>query len=137
MKKIIKLFIIVIGVFLITGCNSSRNLENISFKEYKNLIEKKEDFALEIMRTDCSACVAFKPKLEKFLKEYNLKIKVINTDDLTKEEYQELMDITNISGTPTILFYKNGKESSISTRIVGNVSTTKLIDKFKSAGLIK
>jgi membrane-associated protease RseP (regulator of RpoE activity) len=39
---------------------------------------------------------------------------------------------TGISGTPTVLFYNDGVEKTVSSRINGSVSVDKIISKFKA-----
>ena len=136
MKKFIYFSILCICLLLITGCGGNKYLKEISYKEYKNLIKNKETFILEIMRTDCSACKDFKPKLTDVVNDYKIEVKYINTDHLSKKEIDKLYDDTGISGTPTVIFYTKGTEETVSSRINGSVSEEKIISKFKAAGYI-
>lgn len=131
MKKI-KLVLLVIGIILLTGCSKS-NLKEISYKEYKNLIDSKESFILEVMREECTACKSFKPNLEAVIDKYNIEVKYINTDKLSDDELDEF----GISGTPTLIFYNDGVEETTASRLVGSVSQDKIIAKFKANGFIK
>ena len=131
MKKL-KFILVLVGVLLITGCSKS-NIKEISYNEYKNLIDNKETFILEVMREDCINCKNFKPKLNEVAKEYNIEVKAISTDNLSDEE----LDVFGISGTPTVIFYKDGKEETTAARIVGDTSKDKIIAKFKASGFIK
>lgn len=132
MKKF-KFVLMIIGVLIIvTGCSNSY-IHNITYKEYQKLIENKETFILEVMRDDCSACKSFKPNLEKVANDYKIEVKTINTSKLTEEQLEEF----GISGTPTVIFYIDGKEETKAARIVGSVSQDKIISKFKASGFIK
>lgn len=132
MKKF-KFILMIVGVLiLVTGCSKSY-IHNITYKEYQELIENKETFILEVMRNDCSACKSFKPNLEKVAKEYKIEIKTINTSKLTDKQLDEF----GISGTPTVIFYIDGKEETTASRIVGSVSQDKIISKFKASGFIE
>lgn len=135
MKKYLKFGIMLLTLFFITGC-SNNYLKEISYNEYKDLIKNKKTFILEVMRTNCSACINFKPKLQEVAEEYKIEIKYINTDNLTDEESDSLYLDTGISGTPTIIFYNEGIEITKSSRINGNVSKDKIISKFKTNGFI-
>lgn len=135
MKKFLKLTVVILCLFIFTGCGKSY-LKEISYNEYKDLLENKKTFILEIMRTDCSACINFKPKLEQVAEDYKLEIKYINTDHLSEDEYNDLFDETGISGTPTVIFYHDGVEETVASRINGSVSTDKIISKFKASGFI-
>lgn len=136
MKKLFKFGFILVIIILLTGCEKNY-MKEISYDEYKKLIENKENFILEIMRTDCSACISFKPKITQVAKDYQIEIKYINTDHLSKDEYDKLFDDTGISGTPTVIFYHDGIEKTVASRINGSVSVDKIISKFKANGFIE
>ena len=136
MKRFSKLFLIIMLVLMTTGCGH-KYLNEISYKKYHELLDNKETFILEIMQTDCPHCKKLKPKLEELANKYKIDIKVINTANLSKEENDKIHDETGISGTPTIIFYTNGVEEDIYTRVKGNVSSDKLLSKFKDNGIIK
>lgn len=136
MKRILKALVLMSLVFILTGCGKS-NLKEITYKEYKKLIDNKETFVVEIMRTSCSHCQDIKPKIEKLASTYDIEIKYINLDHLSKDDSDTLYDDLSISGTPTIIFYNKGEESSISTRIVGDKTESYILNKFKTNGFIK
>lgn len=137
MKKL-RLILLIICILVLTGCASSKGkLESITLNEYKKLIENKESFVVEQYGSSCVHCSSLKPKLQKFIKEYGLTVKTINLDKLTTEERKELESITGTLATPVIMFYKEGYEKSIATRIVGDVTYEKLINKFRDNGIIE
>ncbi len=136
MKKLMKLFLIIMFTFITTGC-SNKHFDEISYSEYHKLLDNKETFILEIMKTDCTHCKNLKPKLESVADKYDIDIKVIDTAHLSKDEVEKIYDETGISGTPTILFYIDGVEETTASRIKGNVSEEKLIEKFKDNGIIE
>ena len=136
MKKISKILLLVILVISITGCGN-KNLKEISYKEYKEMIDNKETFILEVMKTGCTYCEKLKPKLEKVAKEYNIEIKVINTAKLSDKDKEQFESDTSVTGTPTIIFYTDGNEETVASRINGNVSEEKLISKFKANNIIE
>ena len=88
-------------------------------------------------KTDCSACISFKPKITQVAEDYQIEIKYINTDHLSEEEYNNLFNETGISGTPTVIFYHDGVEETVASRINGSVSVDKIISKFKASGFIE
>lgn len=136
MKKVVKLGVLVICLLLLTGCQKDY-MKEISYKEYKELLENKETFILEIMRTDCSACINFKPKITEVANSYKIEVKFINTDHITDDEADTLFSETGVTGTPTVIFYKDGVEETVSSRINGSVSKDRIISKFKTNGFIK
>lgn len=132
-KKII--LIIWMGLCL-TGCVNS-SLEEISIPNYKSFIENKETFILYIGSTTCSSCETYKPKLEKILKEHGLTSKYINIEKISKEELGDLVALTSFTGTPTTIFYVEGKEETLLNRINGDVSEEVILEKLKNTKFIK
>lgn len=122
----------------ISGCsNTSGRFESITYQEYQKLIENKESFILEVMSSDCSHCQNLKPKLQSVIKEYGIVIKTINLEALSSEDYQALTKEIGTRSTPTIIFYEEGYETSVSTRILGDISKDKIIQKMKDNQIIK
>lgn len=136
MKRISKLFLVIALALITTGCGN-KYLKEINYKEYHKLLDNKQSFILEIMKTDCPYCEKLEPKLKEVANKYEIEIKVINTAHLSKKEVEKIYDETGISGTPTIIFYKDGVEETTASRINGNVSEEKLISKFKDNGIIE
>lgn len=136
MKRLFKVSLMLLVIFLLSGCQN-KYLKEINYDEYKELIENKETFILEVMSTDCSACKNFKPKLKEVTEEYKVEVKYINLDKLSEEDYKNLFTETGISGTPTIIFYQEGIEETKASRINGSVSKDKIISKFKANNIIK
>ena len=136
MRKLSKLLVIAILLLTVTGCGN-KYLKEISYKEYEKLINDKETFVLEVMKTGCTYCEKIKPKLEELTNKYKIEIKVINTANLSDKDKEKFDIETGVSGTPTIIFYNNGVEETVASRINGNVSQEKLISKFKANGFIK
>lgn len=130
--KNLKFFLLVIGILFLTGC-SKNYIKEIDYNQYKELISSNKTFILEVMRDDCINCKNFKPKLNEVAKEYNIEIMSISTDNLSDEE----LDVFGVSGTPTVIFYKNGKEETTAARIIGDTSKDKIVAKFKASGFIK
>lgn len=135
MKKVFKLFVLIIPLLLITGC--SKNITSITYSDLEKSLNNKETFILEIVQDGCSNCEEFTPRFEKVLSKYNIKVKQINLTKLSEEDNNKLNGLYNAGGTPTVIFITDGEEQSISRRIVGNVSEDKIISKLKIAGYIK
>lgn len=136
MKNIFKI-IVAICVIFISGC-SMNTIKEINYKDFNKLIENKETFILYIGSTSCHNCVDFGPKFEEILKENNIKnAKYIDLDKFSDEDKNKLNKIVNVSGTPTVVFIKNGQEESMTNRINGNVSKEKIISRLKSNDYIK
>lgn len=134
MKKIFLFLTILLGCFLLTGCSS---LKEINYSTLKEMLDNKESFILEVVQTDCSHCKEFSPRFDEVLKEYGLEAYKIDTQKLSKEEKKELDSIIYVSGTPTVVFIKNGEETETYNRISGAVSNEKIVKKLKQAGYIE
>ena len=70
------------------------------------------------------------------MKENNLKYVKLNLTNVSDAEYQKLSESYGVTGTPTVLFFKNGKELS-EYRISGDQTKDVLEKIFKKAGYIK
>ncbi|MDD6878903.1 MAG: thioredoxin family protein [bacterium] len=136
MKKIIKLSILLFTLILLTSCGKG-SLKEITYSDLEEKIKNEETFILEVVQDGCHNCESFTPKLKEIIKKYDINIVQINLTNLSEEDTNNLNNIFNVSGTPTVIFITNGKEESISKRIVGNVSKDKIISKFKKANYIK
>lgn len=136
MKKI--LVSLIIGLIFITGCftNTSKYTKPIelTYKKYNEKLENDESFAMLIWRTGCTHCEDFEPKLNKVIKNYDLEIYSINTEDLDDNEYAKLENKTFISGTPTLVIFENGKYK---TKLVGDKEEAEVINFLKQNNFIR
>lgn len=134
---IILLVIIIIGIILSIDKNDN-NFIKLTYNEILEKVNNKEDFVLCVSASECSHCMSYKPKLKKISNKYNIKIYYTDVDTLTKEEYNEFKDKFSFDGsTPTTIFFKEGEEKTTATRIEGDISMDKTIDKLKKNGFIK
>jgi predicted bacteriocin transport accessory protein len=130
---------LILLVMVLTGCNSTKEyLSQIYYNDLKNKIENKESFALYIGNKSCLHCKDFEPKFRGVVNEYKVTVFKIDTATLTTDEYQEVI-VGNIGevGTPTVVFFEKGVEKGTYSRIDGDVSKDKVIDKLKDNGYIK
>lgn len=120
--------------------NNNKNKSRLYSLDVYDVIEKinnNESFILLISQTNCSHCNSFKPKLEKISKEYKVDIYYIDYDLYSNYEKNLFKDAVSFDGsTPVTVFFKDGTEITTSNRIYGNVSSNKIISKFKSNGFI-
>ena len=137
LKKTIKFLLIGIFIVFLTGCgNSSNTITEIDYSKLEDLIDSKESFILEIVQTGCSHCEEFSPRFKAVLKTNDLTAYSLNLYNLTEEDTKKFSKLTtSVSGTPTVLFFENGKETS--NKISGAVSNEKLEEHLKDAGYIK
>ena len=136
--KYIKYLVLVIGIlFLFTGCDSSSNLKDLSYKELDSKLENKETFFFVVTQDGCSHCESFVPVLEKVLKEQNVVGYNLNLTNMSKEEDEQFSKIFEVDGTPTTIFVKDGQEVSLLQRINGEADEERIIQKLKNNDYIK
>lgn len=84
-------------------------LNQITYNDYKTMVESEEAFIVIIERSGCTYCIQYMPIVEEVAKEKNIPIYYIDTDTLTNDEFNELSSKNsylkrNEWGTPTTLF---------------------------------
>lgn len=114
------LLIVLIGIFSSKGTKAMEDVEypltlsgkaglnQITYSDYKNLVDNGEAFILIIERAGCGYCQMYMPIIEEIVKEKKISILYIDTDTLTEEEFNELSTKNaylkrNNWGTPTTL----------------------------------
>ncbi len=136
MKKLTIITVLIITL-LLTGCNNGGPISNVSYKNFAKKVENKDTFILEVVQTGCSNCAEFTPKFEEVLEEKGLEAYSINISDMSDEDYEKFNEDYAVDGTPTVIFFTKGKESSVLKRINGNRDKDYIIQKLESNGFIK
>ena len=134
-----KFFIFIVLLLLcVTGCGSNKlkGYDEINYDEYVKLKESNASFPLVIGRTGCSACAMFKETMTSFIEKYDIDVKYIDVSKLTKEESNMLASEINFDSTPTTIFFKNGKQTSVYYRIVGAATASDVVNSYKRMGYI-
>lgn len=139
---IIAILSIIVIAFIIAvaikGVDSNKYLINISYEELKEKLDKEESFVLYIGRKGCSACEAFNPKFKKIINEYKITTYYLDLATYEDNEIDYVQKNISFTGTPTVVFIVDGKDSlNNNTKIVGNVSEQKIIEKLKNREYIK
>ena len=129
-------FVIIIGGFIISSIFDNSYLKEIKYNEVVEKIDNKESFVLLLSQTTCSHCMDFKPKLARVAKKYKLEVYYLETDLLDEDTHNELEKIFSFKGTPTTVFVIDGEEKTAATRINGDTTEQKIINKLKSNGFI-
>lgn len=134
MKKF--LVLILFMVIFISGCGKRTTYDEISYNEFKKLVENKESFPLVIGSSTCSACSMFRPTMEAFIKKYNIDVKYIDISKLSEDENGEFSSNIGFKSTPTTVFFVDGKQTSVYDRIVGSETMTSVVESYKRMGYI-
>ncbi len=138
MKKFIYLNIFIVLSLLLVGCGNKSYLEEISYSKYKKMIDNKETFVIEVVQDGCSNCATFTPKFKEVLEENKFKAYSVNLTQLSQDDNKSFGKDTGVEGTPTVIFYKDGKETSTMDRLVGaNISKSTIKSKLVKLGYIK
>lgn len=138
---IIILSLIIIGIIatlLLKNLNKTNYIQDISYKELTEKMDNNESFVLYIGREGCSACESFNPKFTDIVNKYKIRVYYLDLAKYTDEEIKFVTQNINFTGTPTVVFMIDGKDSLNSdTKIVGNISEDRIITKLKNRGYIK
>lgn len=131
------LFSLIICFLIINSNNNKSRLYELDVNEVIDKLNNHDSFILLISQTNCSHCKNFKPKLKKISMEYKLDIYYIDYDLYSDYEKDLFKDAVSFDGsTPVTVFFRNGVEETTSNRIYGDVSSEKIIYKFKKNGFI-
>ena len=152
MKKV-TLAVVLTCFMLFTGCNDNslyskynvakeQKIENktyttynsLTYDEYSEKIKNNDSFILLLWRTGCSHCETFEPKLKEVISHYNLNIYGLNLADLSEKESSIVENKTFVTGTPTMVYIKDGKYS---TKMVGDKDEQELIDFLVECGYLE
>ena len=138
MKKF-KLLIIFILILTLAGCSYKEekyhHISNVNYKEFKEKLDKKEDFILFVTREGCHFCDEMRPHFEKALASTSNKAFELDVAKISEEESDEFLDNYKINGTPHVLYFKKGEEGSILKRIThGGYSEKELTESIKNNG---
>ena len=146
MKKktyLIILIILLILLFVSLGVLYIRKKEEentlvyeINMQQLEEKINNKDTFILVMTQTGCVHCQSYLPTIKKVSREYGVTFYVLNGAKLSKEEYNRLNDIANISGTPATIFIVDGEEKTTLNRLTGSIEKSRLVEKLISEGYI-
>jgi len=137
-KLIIMGIIIVLVIALIPVVSLINNMKSEKiYNEFKELMNADKLQLIYIGRDDCSYCNLFDPELELITEEYGVDYLYINTNELQKKHYTQVLEDLEINpddfGTPYITVTKDGKKVGEQS---GYVSEDVLFEFLKKQGLI-
>jgi len=78
------------------------------FEEIPKLVEKKEKVIIFVVQDGCSYCKMVEPFINDYAKDNKGVVYAVVANQ--EEDYITQMDKYKIMGTPTLIFYENGKE---------------------------
>ena len=136
-KKVNKIIIVMFFMFIFTGCSSLKTYDEITYSDYKQMVDDKESFILFIGSSQCSHCTNYKKTLNNVIKKYNVDIKYIDIASLDDDDLSAFKSHVSFSGTPTTIFISKGKEKNHYNRIVGDQDYSGVVEKLEKNGYIK
>ena len=136
-KMIKKITVFIFLAVLVAGCNNMKTYDEITYDEYKQMMDNKESFILFIGSNQCSHCTNYKKTLNNVIKKYGVDVKYIDIASLSDSDLSAFKSHVSFSGTPTTIFISKGKEKSHYNRIVGDQDYSTVVEKFKKNGYIK
>ena len=137
MKKLLICCLLFLGL-IVTGCSSKLDgYTKISYETFKRKIDNQETFPLVIGSSECSACANYEIIMERFIRDYQVEVFMIDLLELSDKAYDELKTNVSFTGTPTTVFYKDGQLTSYYNRIDGSVTKNVIKEYFKTNGYIE
>lgn len=111
MKKLIWSFIVIVCLFVISffleGINKENNSSSIIPSKLETAIDIEGDTLVYFHQTDCGYCKQATPIIDSIVDEMEVELKTLNL-----QEYNAGWKQFNITGTPTLVHYRNGIEVS-------------------------
>lgn len=104
-------------------------VKEITAAEYENLVTKAQgSIVVDFYSTECPPCEALAPKYHYFSELYG---KDIQFYKIFRQGNKELSSQLNVRSSPTLLFYKDGKE--IAPRLSGTIKKREILSTLVSA----
>jgi thiol-disulfide isomerase/thioredoxin len=100
----------------------SANVKEIQASQYAGeVVEAKQPVVLDFFSTECPPCEALAPKYEAVADQFAGKVSFLK---IYRQGNRELATQLGVSGSPTVLFFKDGRE--IGTRLTGEIKRSEL-----------
>jgi len=87
----------------------------------KDVINNSNPVVLDFYSAECPPCEALAPKFESLEEQYRGKIEFIK---IFRQENRELAQKLGVTSSPTLLFFKNGKE--VGQRLNGDIKKSEI-----------
>lgn len=102
-------------------------MKEIKAAEFEKEVLQGGLVALDFYSTECPPCEALAPKFDGLANLFGKEIKFLK---IFRQENRELATELEVSSSPTVLFFKNGKE--VGKRLSGGVKRSELLTSFES-----
>ena len=98
-------------------------MKEITTEEYQKEVLEGGKVALDFYSTGCPPCEALEPKFEGLAELYGDDVKFVK---IFRQKNRELAESLGVKGSPTVIFYQNGKE--VGERLAGGIKRSELIE---------
>lgn len=99
-------------------------MKEINTAEFRQEVLEGGNVALDFYSTECPPCEALAPKFEGLSKLYGNDIKFVK---IFRQHNRELADKLGVKSSPTLLFYKDGKETG--QRLGGGIKRSEIMQE--------
>lgn len=135
---LLSLSILAVFGYLFYYVSVPKTYKEITYKEYRELVESNKKFVLFIGSSTCSHCTTYKKTLNRVIEDYHINIYYIDLSKLEETESANISSKFPFSATPTTIVIENGEEyERAKTRIKGARNYDYTVKKLKNAKIIK
>lgn len=102
-------------------------MKEIAANDFKKEVLNGGKVAVDFYSTECPPCEALAPKFENLAKLYGQDIKFVK---IFRQESRELAESLDVNGSPTVIFYDNGK--LVGDKLTGGIKRSELISNLNT-----
>jgi thiol-disulfide isomerase/thioredoxin len=100
----------------------SANVKEIQESQYSGeVVDAKQPVVLDFFSTECPPCEALAPKYEAVADQFAGKVAFLK---IFRQGNRELATKLGVTGSPTLVFFKDGRE--VGTRLTGDIKRSEL-----------
>src|SRR5210317_776760 len=97
-------------------------MKEITHKEFEQEVIKGGKVVVDFYSTECPPCEALAPKFENLSELYGEEIKFVK---IFRQENRDLAESLEVKGSPTVIFYDNGK--LVGDKLTGGIKRSELV----------
>lgn len=109
--------------------------QEITYSGFMEMKDNSDTYVVLIHQDGCSHCEKVKPLLNNVIKDNDLLVYAINLSDLEEGESDKLYKKTFVNGTPTIVYFEEGKLQA--NKLIGSKSESEIKNYFEEIGYIE
>lgn len=135
---LLSLSIIAVFGYLFYYISLPKTYKEVTYEEYRELVESNEKFVLFIGSATCSHCTTYKKTINRVIEDYHINVYYIDLSKLDEKQAANINSHFPFGGTPTTIVIQNGEEyERARTRIEGSKNYEYTVEKLKNAKIIK